>query len=291
MTPLARGSKGPRVVALQEALMRAGYPLPRFGADGSLGEETLDACDDFAGDGATDPTPGDTIPLELESRILGAPAVPPVAPTATAAGDLAPGVIDARKLYAGTPYPTRNPWASIDTICLHQMAVDGGSGWERWKRLAIHFVVPRVGPTALTNDINRRVPHGHGWNSRSVGLEIEGHFAGVVGRASTHWTPPDAKGSRLVPQEPTPSQVSGALAAISWAVAEVARNGGRVKYVGAHRQSYGRKTSDPGQLVWERIALPAMQAHGLVTAPTLPHPKFPGRPIPKEWDPSQSAPY
>ncbi len=142
-----------------------------------------------------------------------------------------------------------------------------------------------------TNDINRRVPHGHGWNSRSVGLEVEGHFAGVVGRASTHWTPEGAKGSRLVPQEPTPSQVSGALAAIAWAVAEVARNGGKVKYVGAHRQSYGRKTSDPGQLVWERIALPAMQAHGLATAPTLPHPKYPGRPIPKEWDPSQSSPY
>jgi len=32
-----------------------------------------------------------------------------------------------------------------------------------------------------------------------------------------------------------------------------------------------------------------MRAHGLTTAPTLGHPKFPGRPIPEAWDPAQKG--
>lgn len=291
LVPLQKGSKGPRVKALQLALQRAGFPLPRFGADGDLGFETLDAAEAFAADDTTDNTPGDTIPLDLEARILAAPAATYANATGGSLVKLAPGFIDARRYYTGVSYPTRNPWKSIDTICLHQMAVDGRSDWTRWRKLAIHVVVPREGVSALTNSPDRRVPHGHGWNSRSVGFEVEGHFAGVVGKASTHWTPEGAKGSRLIPQEPTETQIAGALAAIAWCVNEVAKNGGQVKYVGAHRQSYGRKTSDPGQLIWQRIALPAMNQHGLTTAPTLSHPKYPGRPIPKEWDSAQKAAY
>lgn len=291
LKPLRKGAAGPRVVALQKALQRAGFALPRFDADGDLGFETLDAVEAFADDDTVDNTPGDTVPLELEARILAAPA----AVTANATGGrlvkLAPGFVDARRYYTGKSYPTRNPWANIDTICLHQMAVDGGSGWERWRKLAIHVVVPREGVSALTNSPDRRVPHGHGWNSRSVGFEFEGHFAGVVGKPSTHWTPKGAPPSRLIPQDLTETQVAGALSAIAWCVEEVARNGGQIKFVGAHRQSYGRKTSDPGQLIWQRIALPAMREHGLATAPTLGHPKFPGRPIPREWDSTQGEAY
>lgn len=291
LKPLRKGSTGPRVVALQRALQRAGFPLPRFGADGDLGFETLDAAEAFAGDDTVDNTPGDTIPLDLEARILAAPAATYANATGGGLVELKPGFIDARRYYTGVSYPNRNPWTSIDTICLHQMAVDGRGGWERWRKLAIHVVVPRSGVSALTNSIDRRVPHGHGWNSRSVGFEVEGHFAGVVGKDSTHWTPKGATGSRLIPQEPTATQVAGALNAIAWCVEEVARNGGRIKYVGAHRQSYGRKTSDPGQLIWQLVALPAMKAHGLTTAPTLSHPKFPGRPIPREWDAAQTEGY
>jgi hypothetical protein len=286
---LRNGSKGPRVKALQVALMRAGLSLPRFGADGDLGFETLDAAEAFADDDTRDNTPGDTIPLELEARILAAAPAVFANPTGGTLTEVAPGVIDARRMYSGKSYPTRNPWASIDTICLHQMAVDARSDWTRWRKLAIHFAVCREGPTAWLNGLDRRVAHGHGWNSRSVGFEVEGHFAGVANDPKTHWTPEGAKGSRLIPQALTPSQVSGALAAIAFVVEEVKRNGGAIKYVGAHRQSYGRKTSDPGELIWKFIALPAMRAHGLVTAPTLSHPKFPGRPIPEAWDSAQKG--
>lgn len=291
MAALKKNDSGIRVKTLQHALQALGFA--EIKVDGILGPRTLAAAEAFAdgleGDDEIDSTPNDTVPPELEAQILS--AKPPVVavPKNTDIVELAPGFIDARRHYAGTSYPTRNPWDKIDTICLHQMAVDAKSDWSRWKRLAIHVVVPRKGVTALTNSINRKVPHGHGWNGRSVGFEVEGHFAGVRGKNSTHWTPEGATGSRLIPQELTESQVAGALAAIDWCIAEVTKNGGSIKYVGAHRQSYGRKSSDPGQAIWEGIALPAMKKHGLTIAPTLSHHKYPGLPIPEAWDPSQKG--
>jgi peptidoglycan hydrolase-like protein with peptidoglycan-binding domain len=37
---LRKGDKGPAVQKIQQALMDLNFPLPRFGADGSLGNET-----------------------------------------------------------------------------------------------------------------------------------------------------------------------------------------------------------------------------------------------------------
>jgi peptidoglycan hydrolase-like protein with peptidoglycan-binding domain len=40
---LGLGSKGTEVKQLQENLIKLGYKLPKWGADGSFGEETLEA--------------------------------------------------------------------------------------------------------------------------------------------------------------------------------------------------------------------------------------------------------
>lgn len=71
MEPLRLNAKGPRVSALQNALIRAGYPLPRFGADGSLGAETMAALSKFSGA----PVSG-VVPLDLEARLVGRMATP-----------------------------------------------------------------------------------------------------------------------------------------------------------------------------------------------------------------------
>lgn len=74
-TPLRLGDKGPRVTALQSALIRAGYPLPRFGADGSLGGETMAALAKYTGK----PISGE-VPLEVEAALTGAPPKPAPGP-------------------------------------------------------------------------------------------------------------------------------------------------------------------------------------------------------------------
>ncbi len=44
---LKKGSTDPYVKTAQNQLMALGYPLPRFGADGELGDETLSAYGAF----------------------------------------------------------------------------------------------------------------------------------------------------------------------------------------------------------------------------------------------------
>lgn len=74
MQPLRKGSKDPRVAALQSKLIKLGYALPKFGADGSLGDETLAAVAKFARSPVSS-----AIPLDVEAAILAttlpAPAV------------------------------------------------------------------------------------------------------------------------------------------------------------------------------------------------------------------------
>jgi peptidoglycan hydrolase-like protein with peptidoglycan-binding domain len=49
-TELAKNAKGPSVKKMQEALQTAGYKLPRFGADGKFGDETVKALKKFQTD-------------------------------------------------------------------------------------------------------------------------------------------------------------------------------------------------------------------------------------------------
>ena len=51
---LKKGMEGSDVKALQEALMKQGYELPDYGADGEFGSETKDALMDFQRDEGLD---------------------------------------------------------------------------------------------------------------------------------------------------------------------------------------------------------------------------------------------
>ena len=284
---MRRGDKSEAVRLLQQALVAAGHPLPRWGCDGRLGGETFDALDALAEDLGLDgdQTPGDTVPEALRRLVF--------AQAALATRRLSVGesrVLDCRSSYGG-PVSGQRRWDQVDTICLHQMAAKGPGGWRRWRDLAIHYAVCCDGTAAWLVDLTTRVSHGHGWNGRSVGLEIEGHYAGVEGRPETHWVPEEPSPSRKVPMVLAEGQVKAALDAIRHAVGRVAEHGGRIRYCVAHRQSYGLKTSDPGEAIWRRVALAAMREHDLTGLPPIAHPKHPGRPIPEAWGGEPGVPY
>ena len=251
---------------LQYALIDQGYPLPRWGADGVMGDETRDAMEAWVD----------------AHGVGGSPKTWPALIVAVAVPTVPPRVDDHRRDHAGRARRGTNSWARIDTICLHQMACCG-SGWDRWRNLAIHYVILRGGAAAWLYDPDALLWHGHGWNFRSIGLEIEGWYAGVEGQPETLWVPRGSTGDRTRSQVLGEWQEEAALQAIHHAVAVVAAHGGRIRYMAAHRQSHRTRQSDPGSQIWRAVALPAMDALGLVTAPTLPG----GRPIPEAWDPAQ----
>lgn len=289
---LIYGARGSDVKDLQLALIRLGFPLDRFGADGALGGETMNAVEDFMQVHGMD----DSGLEDSEGIVLGwmVDAILDAAATAAAVTEPENPLIEDVRHDEYQKWTRKNAISKIDTICLHQMAVKDSDekGWHRWRRLAIHWVVT-CGDYAKAyqlHDFDLRLPHGHGWNGRSVGFEFEGYFSGVGTDERYFWKPksrPDRK-----PMVPTEVQLEAGRQAVRHTVEKIAEMGGRIRFIGAHRQSYGRKTSDPGSLIWQGVALPMIEELGLSEAPTLSHPKYPGKPIPESWNPAnKGVPY
>lgn len=250
---LRPGSTGPRVLELQRSLVALGYPLPRFGADGVLGSETLTALALLLADHGRPvaEVPGEVTEsdLELVAGLVAARATPPAE------------VVDLRASAARTWARGRRSWSQVTGICLHQTACVLGERPARWASIGAHVGVTRAGAVMWLHDFTSVVVHGNGFNASTVGIELDGTYAGVEGDLSTFWRP--ASEPHRQPQTPTPELVAAARAAIRWIVAEVARHGGQVTRLVAHRQASADRQSDPGSALWQAVALPMHEELGL----------------------------
>jgi hypothetical protein len=131
--------------------------------------------------------------------------------------------------------------------------------------------------------------HGHGLNNFTYGEEIEGLYFGVAGDLKTLWT---GKLDRAT--EWTPKRRDTARAALYYIYTNGRRLGSPLEYLFAHRQSTA-KPSDPGQQVWEDIAIDFGEKE-LGLKPKLEYTLVDrhgrkGRPIPREWDPRSPVKY
>lgn len=285
---LTTGMYGVDVKRVQVALLAEGEALPRWGADSDLGDETLQAFTNWHEDffsSCLDFVDLGYLPEHLVRALLDRFATK----QERLFEEFGSYVRDVRKEAWAGAVKGVSPIERIDTVCLHQMACRDSDwqGWERWRKLAIHWVIT-CGDAAKAywlHEMDSYLYHGHGWNKRSVGLEIEGWFSGIGVNPRYLWKP---KGSNRTPMTPTKEQVEAACAAIRYTVRKIEEMGGKIKYIGAHRQSYATKESDPGGLLWQLVAIPMMEELGLSEAPTLPK----GSPIPEDWDPrNKSVPY
>jgi antitoxin (DNA-binding transcriptional repressor) of toxin-antitoxin stability system len=272
---LRPGSTGPRVLELQRSLVALGYQLPRWGADGQLGSETLTALALFLADHGRPvaEAPGEVTAadLELVAGLVAARATPPAE------------VVDLRAGAARTWARGRRPWSAVTGICLHQTACVLGERPARWASIGAHVGVTRAGQVLWLHDFTAIVVHGHGFNGSTVGIECDGRYEGVEGDLSTFWRPP---GSTAQPQAPTPELIAAARAAIRWIVAEVARHGGQVARLVAHRQASADRRGDPGSALWRAVAMPMFEELGLDDG----GPGYQigtGLAIPEAWDPAR----
>ena len=284
MTDITKGEQSNKVKELQRALIRLGYPLDRWGADGQVGGETLAAIAEYCEDKGLEET-------DLDSGIIRGWIVNAIITQAIASSTSVHPLIEDVRHDEYTKWRRRNKIKNIDTICLHQMACKDSDdkGWHRWRRLAIHWVVTcgDWSKAYQLHDFDLRVPHGHGWNGRSVGFEFEGYFSGVGTEEKYFWKPKSRPNRK--PMVPTERQLEAGRIAVEHTVEQIAHMGGEIKFIGAHRQSYGMKRSDPGSLIWQGVALPMIKKLGLKEAPTLSHRKYPGKPIPEAWNPENKG--
>lgn len=262
---MTKGFKGEKIKMLQRAILACGYALPRWGVDGDLGDETLRAAAMLLRDHGRikdlDPSSiSDTAfayILELRDRM----AVPNPTPVS---------FYDCRHRATREVDRGPRPWSLVTRICLHQTACRMGENAPRYDGLGAHGAVTAGGKIFHEHDLNRIVWHGNGWNASSVGIELDGLFAGreddpataVDEALRTTWDDPSTK-IRELPTRPTTAQVIAAQDYIRWIYCEVERHGGKIVDIVAHRQASKNRQNDPGQDVWQRVALPMREELGL----------------------------
>lgn len=146
----------------------------------------------------------------------------------------------------------------VTGVCLHQTACLLGERPERWDTVGAHFGVTRSGKVIWLHGEDRLVMHGNGWNAKTIGIEIDGLYAGVEGDPSTVWDDPSTP-SRERGMTVTPEAMSAARELVRWLCT---RNTG-IKVLVAHRQSSKDRRNDPGSEIWRQVALPLHAELGL----------------------------
>jgi N-acetyl-anhydromuramyl-L-alanine amidase AmpD len=228
---------------IQRKLISLGYPLPRFGADGDLGDETRQAIAEFA---RRRNAAGE--PLERVLQMIEIETTP---------------FLDETTTHPGAQWRTRKTrsWAQITGITLHQTAVLLGEEPSRWHGMNAHFGVTRAGRALYVCPVDRIVWHGNGFNSTDIGIELDGYFEGVEGLRNTLWSPPNERTRR--PLTPTQEQIETTRRLIRWLCDTTKANGGNLQFIHAHRQSSSLRQSDPGSFVWREVGVWAQRELGL----------------------------
>jgi hypothetical protein len=178
--------------------------------------------------------------------------------------------------------------AAITGITLHQTGVVLGEKAQRWSTVPVHFGIPRSGQLFQMHDVAKVVAHGNRFNANDVGIEIDGHFEGIEAKSWTYWRP--AQEPNRLPLVPSAEQIASARQCVRTICSEVARRGGRIQFIHAHRQSSNQRQSDPGSRIWQEVGVWAQHELGLSDGGDG-FKVGTGMAIPKAWDPKRTANY
>jgi hypothetical protein len=280
------GDRGSQVKDVQQRLIAAGYPLPKYGADGVLGTETWNALQSYAKDGQILWAP-EVPPAVLESLMIEPVKIvdltakqtnPPSDPSKWKIGSNGKVVVRDPKTVSGIMLHQTGVWYGVSS---QQVSAAGGDRHEalhnRGLNVACHAIAfdgkganLQCGHGVATAPLAWYCYQANGANSDSLGLEIEGVYPGLV-------TPGCVMPSARV--------VDAARDAVRYMVEQGRAQGMSIQYVWAHRQSSAMRRSDPGEALWQAVALDfAVPVMGLQTQPSRTWGD--GMPIPVEWQPN-----
>lgn len=278
---MRKGDRGPHVQELQGQLLLLGVQLPRWGADGVMGDETLSAAHELLR--RLRPAEVDTDETMLTDREVAA-----IQDLHDRHGDRSEqpvSYIDCRDHELPKAHLVKvRPWSQITAIVLHQTACTLGERPQRWHSVPIHIGITKQGRMLHLNDLTYNLPHANGFNSRSVGIEIDGSYEGIEGDRKTWWA-----GGQSAPDALSPAAVQAARDAIVWIYDEVRHHGGKLTHILAHRQSSKDRVSDPGSAIWQQVGMWAQ--HSLELSDGGEGYQAGGLPIPSAWDARRLARY
>jgi hypothetical protein len=174
----------------------------------------------------------------------------------------------------------RNPkW--IDGIVIHQTSCHFGVSAKQVKEsggnamlakhrralnVAAHMTAMDTGYAVLAHPLDWYVYHANSLCARSIGLEVEGVFPGMMGKSKPLLTPALEQAARD---------------GLAYILEKSREQGMTIKYIWAHRQSSPIKENDPGEEIWKRIVLAyAVPMLGLQVQSDF---VSGGKPIPETW--------
>jgi len=290
------GQHGQDVTEVQQALIDEGFRLPKYGADGHLGDETWDALERYAKAECNGWSP--SVPQNVIDSLHEQPAPPAPMPTPPPP-DSGVAIVDLRHEQS-QPAPKskvangatvlRTPH-TVTGICIHQTACTYGvsqnqinaAGGDRALALhrralnvACHAMAFMDGSLVLTNEMESYIYHGNGLNSFTLGLEVEGRYPGLVNDPeNTTWG-----------GDPTPlteQTIRAAREGVRQLVQLGNDAGMPVTHIYTHRQSSETRRSDCGEGLWRAVVTDyAVAKLGLIIAPAFTVGS--GEPVPQEWD-------
>ena len=190
-------------------------------------------------------------------------------------------------------------WSRIDSITLHQTACDFGTPEHRGViNVPAHAMTFPNGQIALLNSPDKFMAHAHGFNLRSIGIELSALACGVEGvfvrrtgdpGPNTLWRPKSRP--ECDPVEVTDIQIEATKRLIRYYIELVASKGSEIRFIFSHRQSSNRH-ADPGSRIWQALGLWAQREFDLRDGPWPGFCIDEGSPIPTAWDPRvEGVPY
>lgn len=287
---MKKGDRSSDVTNLQLALLALGEHLPKWGADGVLGDETLNAAAALlvrqgrmtqSASSLAALSDNDVTYILTLAKQRQMTTIPTLA-----------NLLD-RRQFAGT-HMDMGPrtWSDVKGWCLHQTACRLSSSKDvaRCDKIGAHWVVYPSGLKIQLHDIERMIVHGNGWNHQTIGIEIDGLFAGIEGDPKTVWDDPSTAIHERA-DTITPEQIQAVKDIIYHDRALIIAHGFSPTVIVAHRQASGDRENDPGSKVWQQIAIPLLaELHLSDGGPGFAlHDGQGGKPIPEAWDPSRKG--
>lgn len=181
----------------------------------------------------------------------------------------------------------KRKWKNVKGITLHQTAVDFGLNPMRMLNVPAHGGTLKDGKIILLHTPTDYMWHAHSLNKHDIGIEISCRAAGIEGNSDTFWlSKRDHEKGRSyedVVKEATDIQLAATRELCRYYIELVAKNGGKIEYIHAHRQGHKSRVSDPGSRIWEEVAIPIMKEFGLACG-RIGWKAGSGNPIPHAWD-------
>ena len=286
---LEYGDRGAGVKRWQEMLLRAGYKLPKWGADGGWGDETqaatLQAQRDLTQlayyEGAIDAKVGDLTLAAMRAHLdANAPAH-----KADAHLSIVEGVeIHDYRGHFRQPSNAKpgfgDRWPKLRGVVLHRTACRMGERPGRYEDMNAHIAVTLKGRIILCHPWDLHIWHGHRPSLWAIGIELDGNPEGFPGY---HWKPGGG------PDPVTDAQVKACGVLLNLIRHEFAAHDRELEYIYAHRQSSDQRECDPGWEAWQKVAMPWLAATGATSGDNngVGGTTFgSGFCIPKQWDPA-----